>query len=138
MYKNEHHPQDSRRGLAYSLKYALKPEPQTKMAVQHGSDDSVMQFFKGQFVALAAAVKVILGDPVTESTREDCPLAYPSWTPVSSPRTQGLWARYTLRFPLDGVLNARDGYNYRVDGMYVALSVLFALFQRFVRYFNKD
>ena len=89
-------------------------------------------------MALAAAAKAVLGDSITDCTREPCPLALPSWIPLAPRQTQGLWARYTLRFPFKGMLEARDGYENVLPGEAVALSILLATFQRFVRYLNKD
>ena len=56
---NQHHPMDTNRGLLYSINYETKPEPRTGMTVKNCSDDFVIQYFKGQFVALAAAAKAV-------------------------------------------------------------------------------
>ena len=44
---NQHHPASGTRGLSYSIKYALKPEPHTITHIQSTCDDAVVAEFRG-------------------------------------------------------------------------------------------
>ena len=76
---NEHHPLASNTSLLYTIKYPLKPEPVTSLQCRHDSDDSVVHFFRGQFVSLSSATSFLLQNPVTKSTRGETARLYPCW-----------------------------------------------------------
>ena len=135
---NEHHPSASNTSLLYTIKYPLKPEPCTKIATRHESDDSVVQYLRGQFVSLSAATNFILQEPITQSSRGACPRLYPSWT-FEKVQGQGLWTRYLRRWPYVSLLDARPGtFVPTVSSQALQLSVLFAPCFRFLRYFVDD
>jgi len=130
---NEHHPDSANRGLGYSLKYALKGEPQTKVQVAHPSDDAVTHFLRGQFVSLASVAAFVLDDPPTECTRGATPCAFPSWA-VRSPPYQRDWRFYTERIPYRGDEDVRKGYTEKIPPQSLLASMLMAPYPRHARY----
>ena len=133
---NQHHPHSGHRSLGYSLKYQLKTEPQTQIAVAHETDHAAVQFLRGQFVSISQASAFVLEDPVTESTQGVTPLALPSWEVSATRSCQGLWRRYVQRLPYREMDVSRSGYSRDVSGAEMQLSVIFASFLRLNRYFG--
>ena len=78
----------------------------------------------------------MLDDPITECTRNDTPLAIPSWRIDRDSECQGRWRRYTLRVPYLEDDIARPGYHGDVDHKMLHLSILLATFSTFCRYFG--
>jgi len=104
---NVHHPEDAIGGLCYQLKYNLKPEPQTMIQLGKAESHNAVQFLHGQFVSASQAAAFVLEDPITDCTRNDSPVAIPSWTLNKS--CQGIWRRYCIRLPFDQHTEPRYG-----------------------------
>ena len=131
---NQHHPSGDAPNISYSLKYALKGEPTTKVSLRHESDDLVVKHFKGQFISVGDAVQAHLSDPVVDSTfgNDICPLLYPSFRIDKPERTQGIWRGYALRFPYTDADAERYGYRRHIPGAALQLSILMAPASRFL------
>ena len=137
---NQHHPNDAHGGLNYQVKYNLKPEPQTVVQLGCASDHEAVRYLKGQFLSVSAAASFVLEDPITECTRNNSPLALPSWKVGHSDDVQGRWRRYCCRLPYreeeTSLGRARFGYHLQLSDAEVFLAILFAPFLSFARYFG--
>ena len=114
----------------------MKPEPQTVVPLAAAESHNALNYLQGKFISIAAACAFVLDDPITECSRNETPLAIPSWRIDRDSECQGRWRRYTLRTPYLEDDIARPGYHGDVDHKMLHLSILLATFSTFCRYFG--
>ena len=82
--------------------------------------------------------RACLTSPTSHDAPGECPLAFPSWNITADGCSQGLWRRYSQRFPYLDFKEPRPGYSGAVKANELATSVLMAPFAKFVRYFGDE
>ena len=94
---------------------------------------------QGQFVSASAAAAFVLTDPITDCTRNSCPIIFPSWNIGSDNIVcQGRWRRYAIRLPFHEYEEGRDGYSRKVEGSELLVAFLFSRFQTIGRYLGDE
>ena len=133
---NVHHPDGAHKGLLYSVKYQLKPEPCTTIKGVSEQDHSIEKHFQGTFVSASQAAAVFHDERIFRTDKMPINI-YPGWD-ASNQGIQGLWRRYLRRLTHVGELRTIEGYDRPIELSALHLSFLLAPAMKFIRYFQED
>ena len=101
------------------------------MTLAASDSHNALSYLQGQFISIASACAFVLDDPITECTRNETPLAIPSWSIGKDSGCQGRWRRFSMRAPYLEADISRSGYTNSVPAPMLLLAVYLSSFPTF-------